>query len=315
MQTHVLELWERLYVRFMLSAKLDSLHGNSFEEFFLNLMCERNQGFFDIRTRGKLGDLGADGLMIDGKKLFACYGPQIVDEKKIQSKIESDLASAIRQRPGAFDTFVFVHSDRRGMDPVVSTALTEAKKGFTHISFENFGFRRFNHELNQLSRYQVEDLLGCEFPAKKVVTGVALKDVRPLLEHLARERIPHFGLGQIPIPSHQKMEFNEFSPDAMTQMTNAMAYVPCVETYYQNVVDPTERDDVAAGFREHYLMLAEAHSDPDRILEELIGHILGNEAKGFAEFLNALVVLMYFFGECDIFKMPPSSWPTIPELR
>ncbi|MCO6007164.1 hypothetical protein NE236_19465 [Actinoallomurus purpureus] len=315
MQTHALELWERLLVRDMLSAKLNSLHGEGLEEFFLDLMCQRDPGFFDVRTRGSLGDRGADGLMIDDRNLFACYGPQTVDEREVTKKINGDLASALRQRPGAFDIFTFVHSDRRGMDPIVSIALTEAKKSFPDLAFANFGYRRFLYEIFRLERHQIEDLLGCQFPAKKVVTGVALRDVRPLLEHLAKERKPHFGLGPIPVPSHQKMEFNAFSPDAMTQMTHAMAYVPCVETYYANVVDPVERDDVAAGFREYYLMLADLHDDPDQILEDLVFHILGNEAKGFAASLNALVVLMYFFGECDIFKVPPPSVPTVPESR
>ncbi|MGI8335214.1 ABC-three component system protein [Actinomadura scrupuli] len=291
------------------------MYGNGFEEFFLDLMTQRDPGFFDIRTRGRLGDRGADGLMIDKRNLFACYGPQTIEEKEIIKKINGDLASAQRQRPGAFDTFTFVHTDRRGMDPVVSIALSKAKTSFPDLAFANFGYRRFLNEILRLERHQIEDLLGCQFPAKKVVTGVALRDVRPLLEHLAEERKPHFGLGTIPVPSHQKMEFNAFSADVMTQMTLAMTYVPCVETYYTNVVDPVERDDVAATFREHYLMLADLHENPDQILEDLIFHILGNEARGFAESLNALVVLMYFFGECDIFKMPPAPVPAVPVPR
>lgn len=314
MQTYALELWERVFVRVMLGAKLDSLHGQAFEDFFLDLMCMRDPGFFDIRTRGRLGDRGADGLMISGRKLFACYGPQTVDEGEIRRKIEKDLASALRQRPGAFDAFAFVHCDRRGLDPVVSSALTDAQKSFPNLAFENVGFRRIHREILHLDRLEIEELLG-PFPAKKVVTGVALHDVRPLLEHLARERKPQYGLPPVPVPSHRKMEFNEFSADAMTQMTAAMVHVPCVETYYTNVVDPTERDDVAAGFREHYLALAERHDHADQVLEELVLHILGNEAKGFAETLNAMVVLMYFFGECDIFKMPPASPSGVPEPR
>ncbi|GLZ09644.1 hypothetical protein Acsp03_71100 [Actinomadura sp. NBRC 104412] len=306
MQTYALELWERLFVRVMLTSKIDSLHGESFQEFFYDLMCMRDPDFFDIRTRGEFGDLGADGLMISGRRLYACYGPQTVDEGRIRRKIKSDLASALRQRPGAFDIFTFVHSDRRGLDPVVSDVLTEIRRSHPDLAFENFGFRRIQREILQLERWQIEDLLG-PFPAKKVVTGVALQDVRPLLEHLAKERKPQYGLSKVPLPSHRKMEYNEFSPDVMTTMTHAMTYVPCVETYYTNVVDPTERDDVAAGFREHYLELAERHDHADQILEDLVLHILGNEATGFAEFLNAMVVLMYFFGQCDIFKMPTPS--------
>jgi hypothetical protein len=315
MQTRVLELWERVFVRDMLSAKLNEVYGNGLEEFFLDLMCMRDPGFFDIRTRGSLGDRGADGLIITGGNLFACYGPQTVDEKEITKKIKGDLASAQRHREGAFGTFTFVHSDRRGMDPLVSTALSNARVSFPELAFHNFGYRRFLNEIVRLEHSQIEDLLRCQFPAQRVVSGVALRDVRPLLEHLAKERKPSLGLAPLPRPSVVKMEFNAFSADAINQMTLAVPYVPCVETYYDNVIDPIERDEVAAGFRAHYLMLAEIHDDPDQILEELVFYIRGNEATGFAQSLNALVVLMYFFGECDIFKMPPAAEPVAPDQR
>ncbi|MBO2455430.1 hypothetical protein J4573_50715 [Actinomadura barringtoniae] len=315
MQTRVLELWERVFVRDMLSAKLNELYGNGFEDFFLDLMCARDPAFFDIRTRGTLGDRGADGLILDGDNLFACYGPQTIDEYEIKKKIKKDLTSAQRQRAGAFETFTFVHTDRRGMDPVVSIALSAAKKSFPELTFHNFGYRRFLNEIVRLDREQIEDLLGCQFPAQKVVSGVALRDVRPLLEHLAEERKPSVGLAPLPQPSVAKMEFNDFSADAMNQMMLAVPHVPTVKTYYDNVIDPVERDEVAQGFREHYLMLAEIHDDPDQILEELIFYIRGNEATGFTEFLNALVVLMYFFEECDIFKVPPPPDPAVPDPR
>lgn len=63
---------------------------------------------------------------------------------------------------------------------------------------------------------------------------------------------------------------------------------------------------MAAGFRGRYLDLAAVCNDPDEILYELECHILGNESAPRAKRLNAMVVLMYFFGECDIFKMPPA---------
>lgn len=62
-------------------------------------------------------------------------------------------------------------------------------------------------------------------------------------------------------------------------------------------------------------MLTEVCDFPDEILHELVCYILGNESVDYAKRLNAEVVLMYFFGECDIFRLPPQDWRPIPEPR
>jgi C-terminal domain 10 of the ABC-three component (ABC-3C) systems len=301
-------------MRSMLMAKLETLEGQPFEDFFVEMMCLADPGFFGVRARGSLGDFSADGLMINDRRLYACYGPQTVNENAAKRKIGKDLAGALAKRPGAFDTFVFVHPDHRGLDPVVSKALSSLRADHPDISFENFGFTQFYRTLGTLERFEIEELLG-PFPTEEQVTGVALKDVMPLLDHLREERKPSNSIERLPVPSDKKIDYNGFSFDARYEMIRAMAYVPCVETYYTSCLDPMERDSVAAGFRERYLQLAAGIEDPDEILHQLRCHILGNKAAGISESLNALVVLMYFFGECDIFQVPPSSWPAVPEPR
>lgn len=301
-------------MRHMLGAKLDELHGQEFEKFFHRVMSARYDTFFEVGTYGNLGDLGADGLMIHGRKLYACNGPEVAEPTNVAAKIRSDLAKAKEQRDGHFDAFVFVHNNRRGMHPQVTRTLADLQKNHSDLTFENFGRERFYHELCRLERHQIEDLIG-PFPAQKVITGVVLDDVLPLLEHLAQERRPTHGLASLPLPSAAKLEYNSFSPDVEHDLRWALKYVPCVETYYSNRLDPNERDDVAATFRDHYLMLTETCDSPDEILHDLVCYILGNESADYVKTLNAKVVLMYFFGECDIFRLPPEDWRPVPEPR
>ncbi len=72
-----LELWERSILRHLLSAKLSELHGNAFEEFFHDVMSARFDGYLAVATHGNLGDLGADGLMLHERRLYACNGPEV----------------------------------------------------------------------------------------------------------------------------------------------------------------------------------------------------------------------------------------------
>ncbi|MWA06156.1 hypothetical protein F8568_038570 [Actinomadura sp. LD22] len=316
MQTCVLELWERSVLRHMLGAKLSVLSGNAFEVFFHEVMSARHGSYVDVATHGDLGDIGADGLMLTERRLYACNGPEVdiprpVDVRK---KVRDDFATAMKKRRGEFDTFVFVHNNRRGMHPEVAVALAALQKDNPDLVFENFGHRRFYDEFCRLERHQIEDLLG-PFPAQKVVTGVGLNDVLPLLEHLASERRPMRGLPDIPVPAERKLEYNAFSPDLEDSLRQALKYVPSVHTYYDNCRDPGERDEVAAAFKDHYLLVAEKHDSPDDVLYELECYILGNERTSYRRTLDAQVVLMYFFEECDIGRLPPNGWRPVPEPR
>ena len=112
-----LEFIERLLIRLLVKQKISELHGNSFETFFQDLMCLRQPDFVDVRTAGRLGDLGSDGLLLHDEKLFACYAPEVFDEKEVKRKLESDLTKALAKRKGQFATFCFVNNDLRGMHP------------------------------------------------------------------------------------------------------------------------------------------------------------------------------------------------------
>jgi len=307
-----LEQWERSSIRFMLSSRLNQLDGRAFEDFFHDVMCLRYPTFVNVRAYGNLGDMGADGLMLYDRKLYACYGAEDDEPDGVKGKVMGDLAKALDKRAGAFGTFVFVHNDRHGVHPKASLALGEARDTHPQLSFEIFGHRQFHNELCRLERWQLEDLLG-PFPAEPVVTGVVLSELVPLLDHLAAFRRPFDQLPEVPQPSVQKMAYNNFSADAKHRMHGALPYIPQVKAYYAGRRDPNERDEVAAGFKDYYNLISPTCTDSDEVLYQLERHILGNEAPSPGKALNALVVLMFFFGECEIFEIPPAGW--VPETQ
>ena len=49
------------------------------------------------------------------------------------------------------------------------------------------------------------------------------------------------------------------------------------------------------------------------VVEKLKQYVLGNRAALPKEQNRANVILMYFFGECEIFKVLPQDWPVAHE--
>lgn len=296
--------WKRQLARTMLKDKLSRVHGEEFESFFHQVMELGDPGFFPVRTRQ--GDLGADGLVVSDRKLYACYGPRVVDPAAIRRKFRGDLASAVSHRGTEFDTFVFVHNDLRGVLPEVTQEIARAQGEYAGLKFEAFGCTRMFHVLKRLDEDDIEELVG-PFPIEEAVTGVGMAELAPLLEHLSTRRRNGPPPDSVPVPPSRKLEYNRFSEDRQEELILRMRYVPIVENYYATIQNPVERDEVAAAFRQEYLDLC-ADYDPDDVVDQLQWYILGNKAARFKEGVSAQVVLMYFFGACEIFRVPPREW-------
>ncbi|QBI56495.1 ABC-three component system protein [Streptomonospora litoralis] len=304
-----MELWQRNFVRAALRSRLNELHGEEFETFFHKLMELRDPGFLGVRTYGDYGDLGADGLTVNARRLYACYAPQSVRQTSVKSKFRRDLSGALEKRSDEFDTFVFVHNDLRGILPAVTSAISHAKADHPQLRFEAMGANRLFREIRRLDLDDIEELLG-PLPVREVVTGVGMEDVAPLLDHLAQSRTRTAPPDGIPIPPQDKLEYNGFSADYRQLLVRQLPYVPLVEAYYQQRTDPSERDETAGAFRDEYSAVRDGCSDPDDMLDQLLQYILGNKSASLRVQSAALTVLMYFFGECEIFRIPPSGWQT-----
>ncbi|TVT33086.1 hypothetical protein FNH05_27370 [Amycolatopsis rhizosphaerae] len=309
-----LDFMERLAVRFLMKVKLADLHTNAFEEFFHELMCYRYPSFLDVRTAGSLGDEGSDGLLLHGNKLYACYAPEVFSTRKLIKKFEDDFAKALRKRKGQFDTFVFVHSDQRGMHPTVTKCLADARNKNNDLKFEQFGQKHFRNEACRLDLDEVEDLLGTELPAKEMTYSFPLEELEPLLDHLRLQRVSADTSSDLGKVSLKKLDFNKFSEDTKYELRRMMVRSSDIEEYYANRIDITERDEVAAGFHEEYLRLCTTFDDPDEIMWQLELYVLGNAAVPPHRRRAVTAVLAYFFQTCDIFENPPLGWESEHDL-
>ncbi len=302
-----LDFYSRLAVRYLIKIKLCELYGNGFEDFFQDLMCLRYPDFADVRTAGSKGDQGSDGLTLVGRKLYACYGPQTFNAAKLEKKFNDDLTSALENRAGQFQTFVFVHNDLRGLHPELTTLLSNARTAHPTIDFEPFGFRKFRDEVGLLERHQVEDLLGHPIPVD-LVFSVQLEEVTPLLEHLVRTRLGPSGNDDIVIPSASKLDYNDFTDETKEDMRRAIVQSKQIDQYYFLREDVVERDEAALAFRTEYLRTRDKYQDPEEILHQLDQYILGNASAPLQQRRAAMAVLAYFFQSCDVFENPPPGW-------
>jgi hypothetical protein len=302
-----MEFYERLALRPVLWMQLHDLTGSAFQEFFQDLMVLCAPGFVDVRTHGNKGDLASDGLDLHEGNLYACYAPETPDSAATIQKFNHDLTSALEKRAGQFTTFVFVHNEVRGTHPEVSAALAKARSDHPGLKFEVMGLRRFRDMLGQMGRQDVETLLKVPLPLQHEV-AVGLPEMEELLAFLAAERLP----GEVTTPlesvSAKKLHFSELSEETQTELRDAMKYSPVIDTYYQDRIDVTERDDVAARFHAEYADAVQVNVDPEETLLRLRMFLAGTRVTPAASYRAQTAVLAYFFQTCDIFENAPIGW-------
>ncbi|MDP9795978.1 hypothetical protein J2S43_004490 [Catenuloplanes nepalensis] len=287
---------------------LDEHFDSAFEHLFHKIMCERYPDFINVRTHGTLGDLGADGLRLHDRTLYACYAPQSPDAGEIRRKFHSDLTKAIEKRGGQFTTFVFVHNDaRNGVHPEVSLLLNDARITHPDLKFEQMGPIHLYRELCGLERDVIADVLGCDFPSTDRVYRVGPSDLEPLLAHLVSLRRSGSLLAEAREVPPGKLDYNRLSRDDREEFVLAMRYTPMVEDYYQARTDVTERDDVAFGFHTYYRDLRQEYQDPAEIIWKLQEYVAGNVRGSREQERAVMVILAYFFETCDIFEEPPAD--------
>jgi hypothetical protein len=287
---------------------MSELDGNSFEDFFHNIMSARYPDYVDIRTHGNIGDLSADGIGLHNGKLYAVYAPPTFNISSIESKFASDLAGAKSKRGGQFDTFAFVHNDTRGAHPAISTLLANAAREHAPLKFDHIGRRRLWNECLHLSVEQMEDVLGCPIPINELVFGIGMEDLAPLLKSLEEQAQMADPFKPVHDVSEVKLDYNELEGDSREGLIKAMQSTHLINEYYEMRMAVYEIDEIARGFSAYYQQIKDDWDDPEDVLLELEKYVLGNRRQPFKTHRAAWVILAYFFERCDIFEEPPEEW-------
>ncbi|GAA2543553.1 hypothetical protein GCM10010423_48200 [Streptomyces levis] len=299
---------QRMYAQMLFYRKLYELEENAFETFFHNLMRAAHSDYTAIRAYGNIGDRGADGMALCAGKLYACFGPRVPNIERLNRKFNSDLASALRQRPGEFDTFSFVHNDRIGLHPDLASTLRGARIAHPDIKFETLDPVGLWRIFRKLDLEDAEDILGCEIPVSDAVYGIGVDDLKPLLDHVNEHRRRDNETGPPPNPSRDKLEFSNLDEDNQEALVQGMKHSPLVRQYYDLRNFPLEEADTAQGFREEYIEIKREVSDPDLIIERLKWYVIGNRLANERQLRAMWVVLAYFFERCHVFENPPPGW-------
>lgn len=275
--------------------------GAEFEKWFVDLAGHAFGSDFEaVRSYGNIGDWKCDGRRVSTETIFQCYAPETLTDEKTIAKIDEDFNGALNKWSNQMKEWVFVHNDSRGLPPSVISHIDSLRKQNPEVNIEIWLEPKLFELFNSLTN-ESKDLLFGPVPSQRVMDGLVLSDLEPVLDALEQREF-EFSEKFPPPPSVEKLEKNALSEYSADLLRVGRTKVRLVELYFQKSARVEFGEQIAEAFRKRYSELKSLGLQPDQIFMYLQRYAgLSGEPKRQAA---AMAVLAYFFDTCDIFEDP-----------
>lgn len=274
-------------------------HAQAFEDLFNRIMAHRYQSDFQpVRAYGNQGDKKSDGYLVSEKTVFQCYGPKETKQSEMLAKINGDYAGALEHWGERMRRWRFVHNDQDGLPPDVVQRLTDLNNNDDPVELDAFGYAELRERVFELNLQQLEDLFGYA-PTRSALDELDFEALRPVLNAIARSEPPP--TPPLSAPTAEKLSKNDISEDAANLLRQGRGRQRLVEGFFDSYPDPDFGEEIAQGFRDHYIKVKAQGASPDAIFTELQSFAGGMEGSPQRQ-AAVLAVLSYFFDSCDIFE-------------
>jgi hypothetical protein len=274
---------------------------DEFQDFFSDIMERRhnNGDFIRVRPWGNIGDRKNDGYLKSEATLFQVYAPNEMAAAAAIAKIDEDFNGALPHWKQYFDKWKFVHNATKGLGPDITAKLLALDQANANIAVTHFGFVELRGKFFELNETDIVHLVG-HVPSSQNLASVGFEAFKTILGQIIITK----NSGPIdlrPVPEN-KLAINNFSDHVKHMIKFGLSKTTLVKEFFEKWPDATYGDSITTSISNEYLRLKGTGINQDNIFYELRNFVLGNGTKTADYEMACLVVLSYFFEECDIFE-------------
>ncbi len=282
---------------------------DDFQAWFAELLKLLHPGGDLQRVRVTQGDGGLDCVSLNRQRVYQCFAPPRTAEEmrdgETASKIREDFANARQTLGDTMREWVFVHNHPQSLlGHLSNAALMEIKAQHPSLTVLAWGIAELWTELSSLPKLTLAQAFGGADANQFEILAVGLDDLQQVVSRLEALQSP-LRLKSPEMPDARKLEFNSLTGNVQASlMMGRMVESKVEHLFSRNPTDVERGERIAEGFRQHYGMLRDKGTEPNRIFDLLLEYT-GWAAVGTARGNTAVLgVLSYFFHRCDIFENP-----------
>lgn len=272
-----------------------------FEDFFSDIMEKRHVGgdFIRVRPWGNIGDRKNDGYLRSERRLYQVYAPNEMSAADAIKKINEDFEGALPYWEEYFDNWHFVHNARNGLSPVITERILALNSESEDINVLHFGFEELRQKFFELSEVDIISMVG-RAPNSTSFSNLGFEQFKTLLGHLVVTDVSD-DVDLRPVPVN-KLQINKLSPHIESMIRFGLKKTPVVREFFNKWPDPNYGDQITKVINDQYVAFRDGGFSPDTIFMMLQDLVINNLERTAEVEASSLVLLSYFFEECDIFE-------------
>jgi hypothetical protein len=317
---------EKALARLLFKARVASLTGMAFQNFFSEIMKYARPDFMPVKPQGSEGDWKNDGHEPKRGRYYQVYSPEVFDEAAALKKLSDDFEGLIAKwgdsnvYPEGISEFFFVINDAYrvtpGAFPTTIAALESLRQKHGLKECKPMLAKDLEDILLSLSDDQINAVVGF-LPNPAEIRTLDYSVVNEVIRFIV-DGTHARSLSQTLVDPDfdKKIEFNDLGVTAVW-LRDAAYRVGTLENYFRSnstFARQTVRNklnQIYKDAKEKQGITAENGTTIGdfrfvTILEEITPR--GDDKRRAKELQDAaLVVMAYFFESCDIFEEPPDA--------
>lgn len=302
---------EELYIaRLMFKTKIHELDKQSFEDFFVHIMQNKEAEFKAVKPQGSYGDRKNDGFNDKTGEYYQVYGPEDIKlkEDEANDKLEEDFKGLVKywkQKSFVIKKYYFVVNDKyKGVYPTLHVKAKKLSKKYK-IDCTIYTAKNLEDNFLLLNESQITDIIGF-LPNALEIESPNYDVMHEVIKHLLKIEVPSI-LEQIPddINFDKKIVFNSLSRAVSEYLNAGRRQNFAIKEYFElnSQFTKDELRNIFTGiYKKAVIEIPNSPTKNDEVFQYILEIASPNKTKVIYD--SVYVLMSYYFEYCDIFETP-----------
>lgn len=302
------------YYFLMFSNAIFTKSGQTFENFFCDIMKASDDNFQKVKASGRKGDNSCDGFNRSNGVFYLCYSPEDLKKKITQKnalrKISKDLNGIITKWQNIKSIRYVINDKFLGVSPEIHKLISDLKTNL-NMDIELFSMENLRNTCLSLNELDKQRILGYCPDLESSKVSIDFDTISKIIGYLEKNPLLDNYTDNLVVPDFtEKIIFNKLSEKIAVQLNSAKLYISKVDDFFDKFPS-YDKERLRDYIRQIYVKgRTEINSSEDNYADQLFIYILKNIAYNPSSKTvvdNAIVIISTFFESCDVFEEPTSE--------
>lgn len=304
------------YYDIIFKLKIYELSGQSFEDFFTQIMKAQDDNFQKVKASGRSGDKSCDGLNRVTGDYFAIYAPENINDSNTKSKklakISTDIKGLLANWTDCKRIYYVINDKFQGLPPDILQLIDEYNNKIidSNKTIEIFSMEKLKEICLSLKHDKLQQILGFTPDLSKNKIEMKYHIINEIIQYLDKNSSHIIANNKLVVPDFDvKIKYNQLSNFIRDALNNGRYYINKIDEFFDknSHYNKEELKNHLVQIYQKACMICKGNTTTqtdERFIFMWKTICYGNFDTSSTIRNNAFVILTLFFESCDIFEEP-----------